>query len=102
MKNVREKIKMMCVNQMAIYHTILESYNILKNSASEQILTKWLDNSENNYSLRSIAKNNIKVPEKPKAKCLGVSYFGPNHYNSLPKYIRETKFPTNFKNMKKE
>ena len=37
MKNIREKIKMMCVNQMAIYHTVLESYNILENSASEQI-----------------------------------------------------------------
>ena len=46
MKNVREKIKMMCVNQMAIYHTILESYNILENSAYEQILTKWLNKTK--------------------------------------------------------
>ena len=102
MKNIREKINLMSVNQMAIYHTILESYNILENSASEQILTKWLDNSENNYSLRSIAKNTIKVPEKPKAKCLGFSYFGPKLYNLLPKYIRETENPTNFKKLTKD
>ena len=102
MKNIREKIKMMSVNQMAVYHTILECYNIMKNSASEQILTKWSNSSKQNYSLRSIAKNTIKVPEKPKAKCLGFSYFGPKLYNLLPKNIRETENPTSFKKMTKD
>ena len=37
MQNFREKIHMMSVNQMAIYHTLLETYNILWNSASDQI-----------------------------------------------------------------
>ena len=31
MKNVREKIKMMSVNQIAVYHT-LEAYNIMRYS----------------------------------------------------------------------
>ena len=101
MKDIREKIKMMSVNQMAVYHTILESYNIMKNSASEQILLKWTNDSQN-YSLRSIAQSNIKVPEKPKAKCLGFSYFGPKLYNLLPKHIRETENPIELKNMTEE
>ena len=92
---------MMSVNQMAIYHTILESHNIMKKSASEQILEKWTNNSQN-YSLRSTAQNNIKVPEKPRAKCLGFSYFGPKLYNILPKHIRDTENPAMFKNMTKE
>ena len=29
MKNVREKIKMMSVNQIAVYHTLLEAYNVM-------------------------------------------------------------------------
>ena len=51
MKNIREKFKIMSVNQMSIYHTILETYNILRNTASEQIQSKWID-TEKKYSLR--------------------------------------------------
>ena len=40
MQHVREKLKMMSVNQMAVYHSLLESYNIVKNSASEEIQSK--------------------------------------------------------------
>ena len=40
MQNVREKIKMMSVNQMAVYHTLLETYNVVRNSTSEQIKRK--------------------------------------------------------------
>ena len=32
MKNVREKIKMMSVNQISVYHTLLEAYNIMRYS----------------------------------------------------------------------
>ena len=31
MKHVREKFRMMSVNQMAVYHPLVESYNIVKN-----------------------------------------------------------------------
>ena len=37
MKNVREKIKMMSVNQIAVYHTLLEAYNVMSHLSSEQI-----------------------------------------------------------------
>ena len=34
---MRQRIKMMSVNQMCCYHTILEAYNVIRNSSSEQI-----------------------------------------------------------------
>ena len=68
MQHMREKIQMMSINQMAVYHTLLEAYNVMKNSTSEQIKTKWLEKHENNYSLRSSAKNDLKVPKKPTSK----------------------------------
>ena len=34
MKNVREEIKMMSVNQISVYHTLIEAYNVVKNSSS--------------------------------------------------------------------
>ena len=61
----------MVPNQMSVYHTLLEAHNVIRNSASEQIKTKWVDKNENKYSLRSISNNKLKVPEKPKTKCTG-------------------------------
>ena len=84
---------------MNIYHTLLESYNIMKNSASEQIQKKWTDNSEKVYSLRSIAKKDLKVPEKPVSKCVGFTYSGAKLFNKLPRNIREAENPSTFKNM---
>ena len=63
MKNVREKIKMMSINQISVYRTILEAYNIMRHSSSEQIHMKWTNISEKKYSLRSITKKDLKVPE---------------------------------------
>ena len=41
MQQIREKISMFSVNQMNVYHTILETYNVIRNSSSEQIKKKW-------------------------------------------------------------
>ena len=41
MQRLREKVRIMSVNQMAVYHTILEVYNIMHNSSSEQIKNKY-------------------------------------------------------------
>ena len=46
----------------------------MRNSSSEQIQMKWSDVRENKYSLRSAARNDLKVPEKPMLKCLGFTY----------------------------
>ena len=39
MLELQTNIKMMSVNQMTVYHTIMEVYNILYNYSSEQIKT---------------------------------------------------------------
>ena len=41
MKNIREKIKIMSVNQIAVNHTLLEAYNVMSHLSSEQIKMKW-------------------------------------------------------------
>ena len=90
MQHMREEIKMMSVNQMAIYHTLLEAYNITRNSASEQIKMKWEEKQETNYSLRSSVKSNLKIPEKPSTMCTGFTYSGAKLFNMLPCDIKET------------
>ena len=87
---VREEIKMMSVNQMAVYHTLLEGFNILRNSASEQIQLKWTDMSEKMYTLRNNTKNDLKVPIRPKSNCIGFTYTFAKMFNVLPKTLRES------------
>ena len=59
MQQMRHKIKMMSVNQMTVYHKLSEAYNVMRNSSSEQIKLKWEKNCESQYSLRSIARNDL-------------------------------------------
>ena len=89
MKNVREKIKMMSVNPIWVYHTLLEACNVMRHSSSEQIHIKWTIVSEKKYFLRSVSKKVLKVPEKPKLKCLGFTYNGARLFNMLHLQIRE-------------
>ena len=88
MQHVREKMKMMSVNQMTIYQTILEAFNINRNSASERIKMKWADKHAIKYFLRSVI-NDLKIPKKPIKKCTGFIYFGAKLFNSLPSNIKE-------------
>ena len=48
---------------------------------------------EKKYALRSITNKDLKVPEKPKLKCLGFTYNGAKLFNMLPPQMRETKDP---------
>ena len=73
MKNLREEIKMMSVNQISVYHTLLEAYNVMRHLSSEQINKRW-KLIERKYALRSTTKKQLNVPEKPKLKCLGFTY----------------------------
>ena len=84
MQHEREKLKLMSVNQLTIYHILLEAFNVSKKSASEQIKRKWTNNHENPYFVRSKVSNDLKIPEKPMKKCLGFSYTGAKLFNMLP------------------
>ena len=81
MKQIRIENNMMSVNQMSVYHTLVEAHNIMRNSSSEQIKLKWTDEFENKYSLRSKSNKILKVPEKPMTKCRQTQKFlYPKHF----------------------
>ena len=73
MKEQRKKIKMLSVNQMAVYHTVMEAYNITNKNASDQ-LQKKLNLHEGKHSERGAAKNKMFVPEKPRIKWFLLSW----------------------------
>ena len=101
MKNLREEIKMMSVNQISVYHTLLEAYNVMRHLSSEQINMKW-KLIERKYALRSTTKKQLNVPEKPKLKCLGFTYNGAKLFNMLPIEMKKVEDPSAFKNMTKK
>ena len=99
---MREKIQMFSINQICVYHTLLEAYNIMRKSASDQIRLKWTDTNEKKYTLRSITNDDLKIPEKPVAKCLNFTYNGAKLFNMLPKKLKETQNQKAFKLLTKE
>ena len=56
MKEVRKQINMLSVNQMLVYHTAMEAYNIINRTASEQ-LQKKLSKHEGKHLKRNAANN---------------------------------------------
>ena len=100
MLELRKKIKMMSVNQMTIYHIIMEVFKILHNKSSEQINDKYrhLDR----HSLRKNTNNCLRVPELHEhRKCTGFTYCGAKIFNSLSIKIRETQDSNIFKELVK-
>ena len=74
MSDLRNKIRIMSVNQMCVYHTILEAHNIMRNVSSEQIKRKWTYKEEMKYFLRNKTENDLKIPGKPLTNCIGFTY----------------------------
>ena len=96
MKKLRENIKMMSVNQIAVYHTIIETYNVVVKDSSKQLKEKMLP-EQDRYFLRSTENGDLKIPIKPKSSCTGFTYFGPKIWKELPKQIKEAKSYSSFK-----
>ena len=63
MSEVRDKIGMFSVNQMAIYHTVMEAYNKINRKASDQLQRK-INKHDGKHSERSAANNDLYVPKK--------------------------------------
>ena len=100
MQDLRSRIKMMSVNQMNIYHTVMEVFNIIHYSSSDLLKEKY--SHHNRHSHRKNANNLVKVPEQPQRKyCTGFTYCGAKIYNSLPNNILETQDRTTFKKLVK-
>ena len=96
MKEQRKKIYMLSVNQMAVYHTVMEAYNITEKNASDQLQNK-LKTHEGKHSERCAANNDLFVPENPRLKCIGFSYIGPKLFNMVPKNVKDAKTSDDFK-----
>ena len=86
---------MLSVNQMSVYHTVLEAYNITRNKSSDQLHQKFMH--EGKHLERGAAKNYLYVPENPQKRCTGFSYIGPKLYNMIPKNIKEAQTKTFWK-----
>ena len=97
MKKIRENIKMMSMNQLSCYHTLLEAYNIIRNSSSKQIKRKWDDKIEHDHFLRSEKRNDPLIPERPMKSCEGFTYNGAKLFSKLPCNIKEISNPNTFK-----
>ena len=102
MKKVRDKYKLMSVNQISVYHTILEVYNVINKTSSDQLRDKFMPEKPRAYTLRSQTEEKVKVPTKPANKCTGFSYLGPKVWNHLPMEIRMLKIDKAFKEAVKD
>ena len=100
MKTVREKLRMMSVNQLNIYHVALEMFNIMVKSSAERLKKKFTLQENTSYSLRNRENGAVKVPAKPSKSYF--SYNGPKLYNFLPEVIRKQKNPNIFKGLLKK
>ena len=88
---------MMSVNQMAIYHTLLETFNVMMKDSSEQLKNKWQHTTGEAYGLRRKDNSDLKVPDKPLVSCTGFSYHAPKLFNQLPTMIKKITNPDSFK-----
>ena len=97
MREQREKMRMMSVNQLAIYHVGLEMFNIIIKSSAVTIREKIVLQENLRYKLRSRNNGQVKVPDRPSKKCTGFSYTGPKLLNFLPEEIRKETRSNQFK-----
>ena len=97
MKRLRERFKMMSVNQLACYHMLMECRNIMVNNASRQLKDKLMPEVKSCYELRSESRGDLKIKRIPKKSCEGFSLFAARLWNMLPENIRNETKPTQFK-----
>ena len=92
MQKLTEEWLMMSVNQMSVYHTIIEAYNVIHKGSSETIREKMVNQGQEcAYNLRSRANGVMLVPAKTRMSCQGFSYYAAKLYNKLPMNFRTAK-----------
>ena len=102
MKAAIEELKMMSVNEMACYHILIETNNILFHSSSEQLKEKFLSSQRQNVCTRSKERGDLNVPRVNKKSCEGFMLFAPKLWNKLPVNMRSIQSKTKFKTAVKE
>ena len=103
MNELRKSIKMMSVNQMACYHIILDTYNIIHYSSCEELRAKFTTSiSKSLLQTRSEARGDLLVPKVEKKSCVGFSYFAARLWNCLSTSTRSLNSDKDFKMAVKE
>ena len=95
MKTLREKMNIMSVNQLCVYHVALEMFNIVVNSSAERVKEKLILEENPSYQLRNRRNGEVRVPFKPAKPYF--SYTGPKLFNFLPEELRKNTSPKSFK-----
>ena len=101
MEKARQNLKMMSVNQLSVYHTAIEMFNIINNKSSVA-LHEEMKIQPRGYNLRGMEEGKVQVPEKGKKSCNGFHYMGPKLWNFLPGHIRKTTIRSIFKEKLKD
>ena len=101
MEKLRKESNMFSVNQLSVYHTAIEMFNII-NYKSSVPLYEEMKMVNRGYSLRGLEDGKVIVPEKGKKSCIGFHYMGPKLWNFLPGHIRKTSMKNIFKEKLKD
>ena len=84
-EELAKKFKLMSMNQMSCYHTLMETYNIINFGSSQKIRDKLLPFKTNSSHLR--------VPLFKKDSCRSFSFYAARLWNTLPTNIRSKGMP---------
>ena len=97
MNKLRRNQGMLSVNQLACYHILLETFNILNNDSSPQIEDKIKPRENTRYEMRSNGKGDLHTIDKPLKSCMGFTYISGKLWNMLPNEHRLVSEPESFK-----
>ena len=101
MEKLRKDLGMFSVNQLSVYHTAIETFNIINHKSSVPLYEE-MKMVPRGYNLRGLEDGKVQVPEKGKKSCNGFHYMGPKLWNFLPGHIRKTTFKKIFKEKLKD
>ena len=90
----------MSVNQLSVYHIVMEMYNVIWRNSSTQLKRKMQKIEDPNETKQ--LRPRLKIPLRPSSRCCGFSFIGPKIWNQTPIQIREETDPSIFKKELKE
>ena len=99
-KESRARTKSMSVNQLSVYHIVMEMYNVIWRNSSTQLKRKMQKIEDPNETKQ--LRPRLKISLRPSSRCCGFSFIGSKIWNQTPIQIREETDPSIFKKELKE
>ena len=101
MADLRAQLNMMSVNQLIVYHILLDTFNILRFDSCPQLKKVLTENiSSSNLCTRSKTRMDLNIVGHNKEKFKGITQHAAQLWNSAPQHIRETSHYPLFKKLK--